>query len=156
MRKKGQNSVALVERFLDMVTIYPDGCWLWRGAVNKNGYGSMWDGKHAETASRLAYTLLVGKIPARKFVLHRCDVPLCVRPSHLYVGTHKNNMEDRKNRGRARGGRGERNSHAKLTNESVRSIRLSQLPIKRLAEIYKVAIPTISNIRTRKTWSFLP
>ena len=79
-------------------------CWLWTGATSA-GYGQF---KHAEmnaTASvhRLAYLSLRGQIPAGQRVLHRCDVPNCVNPEHLFLGTQRDNMRDCSAKGRARG-----------------------------------------------------
>src|SRR5207248_1886939 len=49
---------------------------------------------------RLSYFLHSGKDPGILHVLHNCDNPSCVRPSHLFVGTHLNNMEDKGRKGR--------------------------------------------------------
>ncbi len=74
------------------------GCWEWQGRkLSKDGYGLFrFDGERHLT-HRLAYQLSVGEIPPGKFVLHSCDNPKCVRPGHLRVGTHEENMADRKN-----------------------------------------------------------
>ena len=81
-------------RFWDRVCI-GDACWEWHGGVrNAQGYGGFnWNGKK-QMAHRVAWQLWVGPIPEGMSVLHRCDNRLCVRPDHLFLGTHLDNMRD--------------------------------------------------------------
>jgi hypothetical protein len=78
-------------------------CWLWTAKLNYYGYGhfNAYDsiGKRLG-AHRMAWLLLVGPIPAGKMVLHKCDVPRCVRPMHLYIGTTQDNSRDYRERGK--------------------------------------------------------
>jgi hypothetical protein len=76
----------------------PDGCWPWLLAPGHNGYGRF--GKPGLRAHRVAYALANGPIPDGSHVLHDCDNPACVRPSHLKLGTHQDNMRDRDRKGR--------------------------------------------------------
>ena len=69
----------------------------------------------------MAYEVFNGSIPAGAFVLHRCDNPPCVNPTHLYLGDAKQNARDRDDRGRT--ARGERSPWAKLTQEKAAGIR---------------------------------
>lgn len=80
----------------------PDECWPWTGRRGGRGYGRVGScGAH-----RLAWELTNGAIPAGLWVLHRCDNPPCVNPSHLWLGTHADNMADMRAKGRsARGDR---------------------------------------------------
>ena len=80
-------------------------CWVWIGAKNEHGYGQVkLDGK-MRGAHRVMFSLWNGEIPLGKNVLHRCDNPPCVKPSHLFIGTHTDNMRDMfaKGRGNPRG-----------------------------------------------------
>ena len=70
------------------------GCWMWTGPPGNHGYGQSWVDGTVTTAHRVSYELEIGPVPDGLFVLHRCDVKLCVRPSHLYAGTHQDNMDD--------------------------------------------------------------
>lgn len=126
-------------------------CWLWTGAVRSNGYGVVGMNYKTVSAHRAAYELANGPIPSGAMVCHQCDVKLCVRPSHLYLGDHASNTKDAIERGRmatgsrtgarlrperlARGDRngsrlhperlprGERQHLAVLTDDEVRVIR---------------------------------
>jgi len=64
-------------------------CWLWKGIYFAGGYGKFHDGAH-----RVSYKIKNGKIPKGKEICHKCNNQSCVNPSHLYAGTHKDNMND--------------------------------------------------------------
>lgn len=82
------------------------GCWLWTGSMSgEPGYmrPQVSVSKYARlSASRSAYEEFVGTIPEGLMVLHRCDIPSCVNPAHLFLGTNADNMSDMaaKNRGK--------------------------------------------------------
>ena len=71
------------------------GCLLWQGGTDTFGYGRYlgMDGKYI-AAHRLSYELCYGKIKKALHVLHKCDIPRCVNPEHLFVGTRSDNMKD--------------------------------------------------------------
>jgi hypothetical protein len=77
-------------------------CWPWVGRLDRRGYGRF-EERHGQTvfAHRYAYTVSTGEIPAGLFIMHACDVPACVNPSHLRPGTHADNMADMACKGRA-------------------------------------------------------
>ena len=79
------------------------GCWLWLGSVNSRGYGTMGHRGKTAVASRLSYQVFVGD-PGDLNVLHRCDIPSCVNPEHLFVGTQQENIDDCRSKGRFRPG----------------------------------------------------
>jgi hypothetical protein len=78
------------------------GCWLWTRGTYGRGYGELQDHSGAIIgAHRFAWRLQHGSLPPPPlYVLHRCDVKLCVRPSHLYAGTPAENVRDAVSRGR--------------------------------------------------------
>lgn len=88
-----------VERFWIKVAVPTDRslCWLWTAALGSDGYGQYGEYR----AHRMAWYLTHGTIPDGLHVLHKCDNPPCVNPSHLFMGTHANNMLDRSVKGRA-------------------------------------------------------
>ena len=71
----------------------PTGCWEWDGYKNK-GYGRWYVNGTAWPTHRLSWTVFIGEIPDGLSLLHKCDNLACIKTSHLYVGTHKENMRD--------------------------------------------------------------
>lgn len=92
------------ERFWAKVTKLngPDACWVWTSARNQYGYGLFWvtSLKRAIPAHRLSFALAGGVVPDGLCVCHRCDNPICVRPEHLFVATHGDNLRDMVRKGR--------------------------------------------------------
>lgn len=137
-----------------------NGCWVWTGGKQSNGYGSSWNPRlrRPDTAHRVAWELTHGPVPAGKEVRHRCDNPPCCRPDHLELGSHADNMRDTVVRRRAAAG--ERQGSAKLTDEIVSEMRASyangMVTQRQLAERYEVSPATVSMIVRGRTWKHLP
>jgi hypothetical protein len=77
-----------------------NGCLLWTGPRSgtfSTGYGT-WGKQHY--AHHESYTRTYGEIPKGMVVCHKCDTPLCVEPSHLFLGTRKDNQVDMAKKGR--------------------------------------------------------
>jgi hypothetical protein len=146
-------------RFWKHVTPCPNtGCWFWLGAANELGYGHMLDDnlKAKRRATHISYRMHYGLDPSELglFVLHKCDVPSCVNPAHLFLGTAKDNSQDMCAKGRHfhHEARGEAHAGSKLTDDIVRAIRASREPLAPLAERYGVTMALISAVRHRKIW----
>jgi HNH endonuclease len=89
--------VTALDRFMAKVSPEPNtGCWLWAAGVSSSGYGVAYPfgAGRPMSAHRLSWFLLVGAIPNRLEVLHRCDTPLCVNPGHLFLGSQADNVLD--------------------------------------------------------------
>lgn len=145
-----------LDRFWAKVQI-TDGCWLWCGSLYTNGYGRFWAYGRMRMVHRFSYEIRFGSIPDGMFICHACDHPPCVRPDHLFLGSHADNMADMRAKGRRRSGPsdGENNGNAKLNLEQVQRIREeygSGVTKQYLAEKYGVTPTAISHIITRKTW----
>lgn len=142
-----------VKRFWSRV-LKTDACWLWTGPTYGIGYGqfSLTRTKNVG-AHRYSWELANGPIPAGMLVLHRCDVPACVNPDHLFLGTEQDNSNDMRDKGRACFGN--KNASSKLTPENVRHIRAAYRfrgPVKALAKKYGVSVSTINRIARGKLW----
>lgn len=83
------------------IPIPETGCWIYEGFVNPNGYATTRLRGQAMTIGRAVYRRFYGEIPAGLFVCHRCDVPLCVSPHHLFLGTPRDNTQDSIAKGRS-------------------------------------------------------
>lgn len=69
-------------------------CWLWMGGKDSKGYGRVWRDGRRQGTHRVSYELSIGPIPDGLYICHHCDNKLCARPSHLFLGTQKDNMQD--------------------------------------------------------------
>ena len=93
--------MTLEERFEEKYIPEPNsGCWLWLAALDTSGYGKFNMAGRILGAHRVSWELHQGSIPEGKNVLHTCDIPSCVNPNHLYIGTQKDNAKDMHDRGR--------------------------------------------------------
>lgn len=97
---------SMLERFEEKFEpVTESGCWIWTASVHGGGYGLFHTGLQRrkgkmEYAHRVSYELYNGVDPLEEEVCHKCDVTSCVNPSHLFLGSHKDNMEDMMEKGR--------------------------------------------------------
>jgi hypothetical protein len=102
---------------------YATPCWIWQGATYGSGYGTLTVAGKQMGAHVYSYKTYVGPLEPHQRVLHYCDVPLCIRPDHLYQGTQKKNLADAVSKGRFKAIAGEHHARHKLTDEQIERIR---------------------------------
>lgn len=145
------------KRFWTSVT-KTNNCWVWKRAKRgSNNYGSFSIGYKTYFAHRISWLLHYGDIPKDKYVLHKCDNPLCVRPDHLFLGTNQDNADDMVNKKRQCFG--EKQSNHKLTEEQVLEIRslykTTKYTMYTLADMFGVTRPQIGHIIHRVHWKYI-
>jgi hypothetical protein len=161
MSERGKRQrLPLSERFWFSV-LKSEGCWEWQGCRNvEGGYGVIRFGKHLLT-HRVSWELHNGQIPDGLCVLHHCDNPACVRPDHLFLGTHQENMDDKSRKGRnspPAAMKGEEHENAKLRDGDIPLIRRAVaigFRQKDVAAAYGVAQSLVSRIATGGSWGHI-
>lgn len=184
MNPMDEKTIARFESKVDK-SAGPDGCWPWKGAPDKNGYGAFRLADKKERAPRVAFLMARGRWP-EPFCCHRCDCPPCVNPAHLFEGTVADNNKDRLSKGRyatgdahhsrlnperlARGERngarlhpetrvrGERHNLAVLTDVtalSIPALKREGLANGEIATLLGVSRNTVRSVLTGRTWRHL-
>lgn len=135
-----------VQRLESKSTFIPiSGCRLWFGAAVPKGYGVMFYQGKQQYAHRVSWHLVNGQIPDGLQILHRCDVPACINPKHLFLGTQKENIQDMlvKGRGnftnRARG-KDHHNYGGGYKGKNYPCKKLNQLQVEEIRTAYKPGV----------------
>lgn len=123
--------------------------------ANAGGYGYLRVNGEQTYAHRFSWSQKNGDIPSGIDILHRCDVPYCVNPEHLFSGTAKDNAQDALKKGRMVNYKGEEHGSAKLTDADVLAIRASKEKQRDTAAKYGVTQAAISSIVRRKVWQHI-
>lgn len=130
-------------------------CWVWTGRTHEDGYGRLWANGRDRLAHRVSWVLARGAIPGDLYVLHKCDNPPCVRPSHLFLGTQADNIADMDRKGRRNPTRGEANPSAKLSRKDAMDIRRAHKlgeSVASLSRRYPVNQTTVRRIVEGLLW----
>jgi len=131
-------------------------CWIWIRSPGPTGYGQVRHAGRMQKAHRVAWLLHRGPIPNGLWVLHKCDVPLCVNPGHLYLGTHQNNVRDMWARGRGSPpphAVGEANSRRVMSDKQERQVlklRRAGATYRAIAERFGVSVCAIGGALRRQ------
>jgi hypothetical protein len=129
------------------------GCWLWSGTVVRGGYGRIKFRRRYHLAHRVSFILHCGEIPEGIDVCHKCDVPYCVNPEHLFLASHAENMADMVRKGRQ--AVGTRQGNAKLTPWQIMTIRAMKTSQRAMARKFQVSRKTIQKVQRGMTWRHL-
>lgn len=149
------------ERFKAMWLLDHKGCWLWTGYKVRGGYGDFWYSGGRMPAHRYAWIMHNGAIPEGLHVLHRCDVPACVNPEHLWLGTNTDNIRDSISKGRFIFQKtrwfGSACNSAKMSDRDVEKIRemgARGITQRGIASQLGVSEDAVGNVLRGKTWRF--
>lgn len=152
---------SIVNRFWSKVTVIEDedSCWLW-AAGTTGEYGEFWIKDRNYLAHIVSYLITnnldVGSLQLFQYVCHKCDVELCVRPSHLFLGTPAMNSADMASKGRWNAHYGENHYKAKLTVDTVMEIhrlwQLGGMTQKEIGVLFGVSRSAIAHVTQGNHW----
>ncbi len=152
-------STGFENRFWERTVKFED-CWEWFGRTNKKRYGLIRKGKKAYATHRVSWEMHNGPIPDKMHVLHHCDMPWCVNPAHLWLGTNADNVADKMAKGRHRSPSGEDQKDSWLSWEEVHEIRAlyweQYLYQKDIAAQFGIHQSQVSKIVNGKQWQARP
>lgn len=161
------------ELFMAKVNVHPgDSCWNWAGSRSGSGYGQFWNGQRNIPAH---WFLLTSYPPEGQEACHHCDNKLCVRPSHIFIGSRSDNMQDMLAKGRdnkqartraartmflkRRIHRGVNNHKCMLTEEQAKLAKACPRKYgaaQRMARAFGVSATVVVDIRNGNRWAHLP
>jgi hypothetical protein len=110
----------------------------------------LWIGEKRERAHRISYQLFKGDL-GDGVVCHICDVPACINPDHLFLGTQQDNMDDKTQKGRQ--AKGETAGNSKLIESQIIAIKGDRRPQKEICAEYAICRETVRRIKRGLTWA---
>lgn len=148
-------SAPIEERFWTFVDINnaPHACWEWKGFRDKHGYGSFYFSPgDTRLPHRVSYEFEYGTILPCIDVLHKCDNPPCVRPTHLFLGSASDNLRDARAKGRMK-----KVNANKLSEQQVIEVFALRgtTTAREIALRLHVTPATIDNIWGKRTWKHI-
>ena len=149
-----------IDRFWSKVDVKgPNDCWEWTTTLYVDGYGQFMINKTSRRAHRISYQLANNTIPNKMVVMHTCDNRKCVNPSHLKLGTQKDNIHDMMNKGRKPKihRQGTLNGRAVLDENAIKFIRQHGIKgrggnVAELANKFNISSTQILGIISNKFW----
>jgi len=126
------------------------------GHLNQDGYARIRKDGKLVFVHREVWIKHNGEIPDKMCICHKCDNPKCINIEHLFLGTHAENMADKKLKGRNSDNKGEKHPCAKLNESQVidikKRIALGKDTCYAIAREYGVKGETILHIKNGHSW----
>ena len=147
-----------IDRFWSKVDVRSSGeCWAWVAGKRVGQYGVFAVKRKSWLSHRLSYLIEHGELPENLDVCHACDNPSCVNPSHLWLGTHHENMADKVHKGRCNARKGSAHPAARIDEALVRTARAlwaeGNITQREIARRLSVSASLINRAVRGVTWS---
>lgn len=149
-----EENIERIKKYFEKYVIRQEGCWDWKGIIEHTGYAKLGI-RPPIKAHRASWIIYRGDIPLNMCICHTCDNRKCTNPEHLWLGTHKENIQDKIKKGRTNAPKGTRARHAILNDEKVKEIKImlqNGLTCSEIGRQYKVSRKIISRIKNNETW----
>jgi HNH endonuclease len=150
----GEENLSRIKKYFDKYAVKQEECWDWKGIIDSTGYTVLGIRPHIK-GHRASWIIHKGPIPIGMNVCHSCDNRKCTNPEHLWIGSQKENIQDKIKKGRANTPKGSDLKQAKLKEEDVEYIKIlliEGLTCGDIARYYEVSRKIISRIKNGETW----
>jgi len=151
------------KRFMENIKVDSNGCWIWQASTYKDKWGRKTYGRFFTKlfpkeckSHRISYLMFNGPIPKEAFICHKCSIPSCNNPYHIYCGNHTSNTEDMVNANRQ--AKGEHDGNSRYTKEIVlkaRELRENGMTYKQIGEELNVHVSSIERFIKKKVWKHI-
>lgn len=130
-------------------------CWNWSGKKRKDGYGVVFYKGRETRAHRVIFFMQGLALTSSDVVMHKCDNPACVNPTHLKIATQQENLKDMRQKKRNTFSlSGIDHPNSKFNYKDIKEIKkLSEVMSQiKIAKKYNCSQQTISKILTGKRY----
>ena len=152
-----EQNIERIKKYYEKYVVKQEGCWDWNGIVEWTGYGKLGI-RPPIKAHRASWLIHKGEIPKGLIVCHTCDNRKCTNPDHLWIGTYRENTQDRVKKGRCKTPKGVQLKVSQLDENQVKGIKIllkNGLTCSDIGRQYGVSRKIISRIKNGDTWKHI-